>query len=199
MKVLRCLKLVKEGQGWMWWSDLFEWKESRFMEKPQKLGQIGEMLWISWEIYEKWAGTSCSMEGWWAEKSCKRSTHLLYQNWLKKELKIDFCLTWPNFWPTNRKMLNSTLWTEKHAREIWKKNMKWSKQMNLNQYQLFQITLAVAWKSKNCVFGWSSSALTSNHGPKKGERRSRPAVGLFGSSSITVATYLKNLKQKQIY
>jgi hypothetical protein len=54
-------------------------------------------------------------------------------------------------------------------------------------------------EEQNCVFGGSSSALTSNHGPKKGERRSRPVVGLFGSFSVTAATYLNNLKQKQLF
>jgi len=53
-------------------------------------------------------------------------------------------------------------------------------------------------EKKNNIFGGKNSALTSNHGPKEAERRSRPAGSLFGSFSITAANYLINLKQEQL-
>lgn len=43
----------------------------------QKLGQIGKMLQMSWEIRKKWAGAGRFMEEWWAGMSYKRSAHLL--------------------------------------------------------------------------------------------------------------------------
>ena len=54
------------------------------------------------------------------------------------------------------------------------------------------ITLAVAWKSKNCVFGGSNNALTSIHSPRKGERRLGLSVGIVESYSVTIVTYLSN-------
>lgn len=54
------------------------------------------------------------------------------------------------------------------------------------------ITLAVAWESKNYVFGGSSSALTSNHSPRKVERRLGLVFGLFEYYSITTVTYISN-------
>jgi len=56
--------------------------------------------------------------------------------------------------------------------------------MNMKQHFNFSnqiITLEIAWKKQNCVSGGNNGALTSNHGPKKGERRSRPVVGFFES------------------
>lgn len=41
------------------------------------------------------------------------------------------------------------------------------------------ITLVVAWKRKKYAFGGNNSALTSNHSPRKGERRSGPVVAFF--------------------
>ena len=47
------------------------------MEKTQKLGQIGEMLQMAWEIYNKWAGASYFLDVRWAKMSYNRSSHLL--------------------------------------------------------------------------------------------------------------------------
>ncbi len=80
-------------------------------------------------------------------------------------------------------------------RDLLEKNKKLSRQLNLNQH----INLSKSiYHTNRCMeeqklcFSGSRSALTSNHSPRKGERRSGPTVGLFESYSVIAVTYLSN-------
>jgi len=81
-------------------------------------------------------------------------------------------------------VLNSTLRIKNIAKRFIIETINNLGKMNLKQPFNFSnqiITLEIAWKKQNCVFGGSNGALTSNHGPGKGERRSGPIVGLSES------------------
>ena len=80
--------------------------------------------------------------------------------------------------------MNGTLRIEKLAKRFIIEIENNIGKMNLNQHFNFSnqiITQEIAWKKQNCVFGGSNGAKTSNHDPRKGEKRLGPVVCLFES------------------
>ena len=51
-------KIKNERDGWI----CSNGKKATLWKKTQKLGHIGEMLRMSWEIYEQWASDGFSMD-----------------------------------------------------------------------------------------------------------------------------------------
>ena len=107
----------------------------------------------------------------------RKKTEFVYFD-LKSYLKTKYCWT---------ELYERKIMRESHGKWTWNGLSMWI-QANIN-FSNFKHHTSNCMKGKNCVFGGSSSALTSNHGPREEERRSRPTSSLFGSFSINAANY----------